>query len=524
MRKQLKVALLACSIGVVGGCDDFLDVNTNPNAPQTVAANLYLPSLLHWFVSTEHWDGRYTAAYTQQLTHQDYTVWDRMGYAAASDVAGEHWRTVYWVHGQNLIDMMDIARAEQRWDVLGVGYILKAWGWQVGGGLHGEMIVSEAFNQTTFSFNYDSEEFVYQESMRMLDSAMVHLARTDGAVSATYMARGDRIYSGDRTKWLRLAHGMRAQILNRYSNKASYDPAAVIAAVDQSFGSSADDALLMYPNTEQADRNFIARGNFNNYRQTQFVVGLMDGTVFGTTDPRLTRMLSPAPDGEYRGMNPNFNLASNFPVLNQRPNNPHGYAGSVGPGLTGLYLFDDAARMPAMTYAQLQFIKAEAAYHMGNRSLALSAYREGISAHIDFVNTNVRDNDRNTYPFWPTPISAAQKAAFLADPQIVPTNPADLTLTHIMSQKYIAQWAWAFNEQWMDMKRYHYTDVDPASGEQVYPGFTPPTNLHPDNQGKLVYRLRPRYNSEYVWNQPGLDAIGALEPDWHTKPLWILQP
>jgi hypothetical protein len=93
-----------------------------------------------------------------------------------------------------------------------------------------------------------------------------------------------------------------------------------------------------------------------------------------------------------------------------------------------------------------------------------------------------------------------------------------------MSQKFIAQWAWAFNEQWMDMRRYNYTDTDPATGAQVYAGFTPPTNLYPDNAGKLVYRIRPRFNSEYVWNQPGLDAIGAPRADYHTKPLWILQP
>ena len=70
-----------------------------------------------------------------------------------------------------------------------------------------------------------------------------------------------------------------------------------------------------------------------------------------------------------------------------------------------------------------------------------------------------------------------------------------------MSQKYIAQWAWGHNELWMDMRRYHYTDIDPASGSQVLPGLRRRrTNLYPDNGGKIVQRIRPRYNSEYVWN------------------------
>ncbi|MBA2687308.1 MAG: SusD/RagB family nutrient-binding outer membrane lipoprotein, partial [Gemmatimonadaceae bacterium] len=89
--------------------------------------------------------------------------------------------------------------------------------------------------------------------------------------------------------------------------------------------------------------------------------------------------------------------------------------------------------------------------------------------------------------------------------------------------KYIAQWGWGHNEVWMDMRRYHYTDIDPASGKQVYPGFSLPTNLYPDNAGKPVYRIRPRFNSEYVWNLAALAVIGGTATDYHTKPLWITE-
>jgi len=517
--KTIRVALLVGSLSLMGGCDNFLDVNTNPNAPQTVAANLYLAPMLHWMVATPHWDGRFTAQYTQQLTPTTVSNWDRMGYIPSSDAGGEHWRTTYFVFGQNLVDMMEIAERERRWDILGVGYILKAWGWQSATTTHGEIIIREAFDQTKFDFGYDSQEFAYGEVLRLLDSAVVYLQRTDGAVSAPYLARGDKIYDGNAAQWLRFAHGLRAITLNHFSNKASYDPAAVIAAVDLSLRSNADDALLFFPATQNDDRNFLgrSRNNFTTYRQTPFVVGLMNGTVFGAQDPRMTRMLSPSPDGQYRGLDPNF-AETSMPV-NQRPNNPYGYPATGGLQQPGLYVFADQARMPAMTYAQLQFVKAEAAHRLGNRPLALQAYREGISSHIDFVNARNRDDGQT-----PTLITAAEKSAFLADTRIVPTNPAALTLTQIMSQKYIAQWAWGFNETWMDMRRYRYTGMDPATGQQIYPGFTPPTNLFPDNGGKLVYRLRPRFNSEYVWNQDGLRPIGGLELDYHTKPLWIIEP
>ena len=91
-----------------------------------------------------------------------------------------------------------------------------------------------------------------------------------------------------------------------------------------------------------------------------------------------------------------------------------------------------------------------------------------------------------------------------------------------MSQKYIALWGWGHNEIWMDLRRYHYTDLD--GGIEVFRGFTPPTTLFADNVGELVERIRPRFNSEYVWNRNALDAVGGLTTDYHTKALWITQP
>ena len=520
--KKIRGIVLVGLLALTPSCQNFLDVNTNPNAPQTVSANLYLSPMLHWMVTAPIFDGRFVGRYTQQWTlpTTSLTTWDRMGYDPSSDNGAEQWRDVYWSLGQNLVDMMTKAEAEQRWDLLGVGYILKAWGWQVLTDLHGEIIVKEAIDQSRFSFDYDTQEFAYSEVQRLLGLAITNLQRTDGAVDATYLGRTDKIYNGDRTKWLKLAYGMMALNLSHYSNKSTYKPADVIANVDKSFASNADDPLLPYLATQNDDRNFLGntRNNITSYRQTQFVVGLMDGTQLGAADPRMSRMLAPSPDGQYRGLDINV-VGFGAMSAAQRPNNFYGYATLPPTGSPSRYIFDDKTKMPLMTYSELQFIKAEAAYRSGDKATALAAYKNGIAAHIDFVNARNSDNGQAA-----TQISSAEKSAFLANPNIVPTTPAGLTLTQIMSQKYIALWGWGHNEIWMDMRRYHYTDTDPASGKQVYPGFTPPATLYPDNGGKVVQRIRPRYNSEYVWNVPALDAIGGLALDYHTKPLWITQP
>lgn len=528
--KKRSIALWATVLSLASGCKDYLDVNTSPNGPETVSANMYVAPMLHWLVTSPQLDGRYVGMYTQQWVstssnNSPYFTWGRMGYDPGSDNGAQQYRDVYWTFGQGLIDMMTKAQAEQRWDILGLGYMLKGWGWMVLTDLHGEIIIKEAFDQTRFTFDFDTQEYAYSEVMRLLDSAIVNLKRTDGAVDATYLGRTDKIYAGDRTKWLKLTYGLRAIAKNHFTNKATYKPDEVISDVDNALSSNADDPLLGYTATAadaSSDYNFFGRTRDNHtlYRQTPFMVNMMNGANFGgTVDPRMSRMLAVSPDGQYRGLDINVNGFGGLATA-QQPNNFFGYAGSGGFGLPGRYIFDDKAKIPAITtYAMLQFVKAEAAFKKGDKATALAAYRNGISAHIDFVNSRNADAGQAGVA-----ITATEKNAFLADPNIVPADPSKLTISMIMMQKFIVTFGWAPNEAWMDMRRYHYTDVDPATSKQVYPGFTPPTTLYVDNGGKIVWRIRPRFNSDYVWNRAGLDAIGGLATDYHTKQMWIFQP
>jgi hypothetical protein len=126
-------------------------------------------------------------------------------------------------------------------------------------------------------------------------------------------------------------------------------------------------------------------------------------------------------------------------------------------------------------------------------------------------------------------ITPASKAAFLANTAIVPAASTDLTLTHIMCQKYIALYGWGTHQTWVDMRKYHYTGPTPGVN-QVYANFiTPPTSpinyLVSTNNGKLVYRCRPRYNSEYLYNVPELTRIGAYQNlDYNTYECWFSLP
>jgi hypothetical protein len=103
----------------------------------------------------------------------------------------------------------------------------------------------------------------------------------------------------------------------------------------------------------------------------------------------------------------------------------------------------------------------------------------------------------------------------------VAQNATTLTLADIMGQKYIAQWGWAGQEQWCDLRKWHYrADVFRQFKQLDASEFSATIN----GVGAYAYRLRPRYNSEYVWNRPELQKWGGLLPTYSYLETWFSLP
>lgn len=531
--KNLKkyIATLGLLTAVVS-CDNLQDLNVNPSFPVDVSAQALMPPIEQQMAVGLQFDNRYLGRYVQYFSNATTgNEWDRYGYVANNDQGGDIWKMAYFAIGLNLTRMQEKAVAEERHDITGISKVIRAWSWQVTTDYHSELIdFDQAFTQR-MSFDYVGQDKVYAEVLRLINEGVADLARTDGTVSTAYTAVGDKMYNGDRAKWTKFAWGVVARNLNNQINKSTYDPAAVIAACDKSLASNADNAMISYNGTLSADSNFNGptRNNFANFRQTDFMVRVMNGTVFtGAIDPRMSRILAPSigtsetapasaanPDPtKYTFIGNPLNVTASSTAGPSRIPNLWGtfVAGTIT--TPGRYIFRDKAQFPIMTYAEIQFIKAEAAFIKGDKTLALAAYKKGIEASIDFVNANTVVS--TTYPITTT-ITATEKTTFLANVNVVPAE-ANLTMSHIILQKYISLFGFGDLEAWTDMRKYHYDNVN------IYKTMVFPTSLFVDNNGKLPYRVRPRFNSEYVWNFASLQAIGADKVDYHTVEMWYSKP
>ncbi|MGN7723831.1 SusD/RagB family nutrient-binding outer membrane lipoprotein [Chitinophaga sp. 22620] len=532
------------------GCKKWLDVNSDPDTPQNPDPASVFPTQLAGIPRGIQYDARYVGRYIQNWLTDNSTRtadinWDRMGYTGASDANGDIWRQTYFGLGQNLRYIISVGREKGQWDYVGAAYALQALMFQSCTDHHGEIIFTEAFKENTALFKFNGQDTVYAGVRVWCDSALYYLNRTDLNPANNPLSRGDFALGGDREKWIKFVYGILARNYHHLSNKSIYDPAKVIEFCNLSLSSIADDFLIPFDASKNDDSNFFGpyRDNLTNYRQSNFIVQLLDGTilagdssVYENRDPRIRHMLSASHDtsngnGGYRGVDPgigdpNFSDAAK---RRERVANLWGDTLYANPSATvftpnaGKYLFRDKAVSPVMTYAEIQFIKAEAAYRMADYTTALDAYDKGIRAHFDFIN-NTRMPRGNTTLYNGQPIPDSSRNMYLNAPFVKRTE-ATLTLADIMLQKYIALWGWGFTETWVDLRRFYYGVIpDPRNGQPVYKGFELPSTLSGQNNGLPVFRARPRYNSEYVWNQDELMRIGAMEGNYHTKPIWFMLP
>jgi len=536
-------ALPVATLLLLSSCTKKVDeAFANPNAAVRVPVETLLPGIIGNIIGSSAAagsaygvanDGLYIGRYVQfWATNTTGNQYDQMGGATgASDVLGSVWAMHYFGQGENLNKMIVWGAEEKKWDYVGVGYAIRAWSWLTLTNMYGEVILREAFRPEQLVFPYDDQADVYEAVRAHCRLALENLSKTGDGVSQANLAKGDAyFYNGDVEKWKKFVYAVMARSFNHLSNKGIYQPDSVVYYSNLAINSNADNAAAKFlASGLSGTYNYYGpfRGNAGAIRQSRFIANLETGLnpmFLGVNDPRAPYIIRENTNGTYKGIRPN--KGADALVAADQPVNFWGgaFTSTAAPGNdnNARYIFRNAAPFPIITASEVQFMKAEALWRKNDKVGALAAYTQGISLSFDML-TGTADY-HNSVPV-AMQITPAAKAAYLANPLVVP-DASNLTLSHIMLQKYIAMYGWGLIETWVDMRRYHYTDLDPVTGLQVYADFTPPSgiDLYVNNNSKVVYRARPRYNSEYLYNVAELQRIGAIALDYNTKEQWFSQP
>lgn len=252
---------------------------------------------------------------------------------------------------------------------------------------------------------YDTQASIYGTIYKLLDDGIGLL---NGASGPVRPGDDDVFYEGDTDAWILAAHAIKARGLLK---DGDYTGAAAEAAM--SFGSADDNMAFQYPDANSAGQWY--RFNRDRTGDIEF-------------HPSMRAIMN--------GLNDTMRLKQwDYPFVVPSTGEPgHPYL---------IAAFDQEM----ITYREMQFIIAEADVRNGNTQAGHDAYLAGIKASFD--RTGVSEDAYNAY---------------IAQPEVDP-GVGNLTLEHVMTQKYIAMFLQP--ENYSDWRRTGIPALTPTSGATV---------------------------------------------------------
>jgi hypothetical protein len=508
MKTQFKRVLVSiAALLVVISCDNnFEDVNTNKNVPTSVTPDLLLSGVIRNTLNSqvnEAWGiGNIVVQHTAkiQFVNEDRYLWgERNGI----------WNTVFgdMRNVQNIIAFAENSDPVQN-NYLGVALIMKSWMFSLATDAYGDIPYSEATQgklSGLYLTKYDTQESIYDGILADLERANQILGTSSETLA------GDILYGGGTSsllKWRKLANSLRLRYLMRISNKRSVgaDMQEILGDATQYpiFEGNQDNAGLVYlPSAPNQWPLYTSRvGSFDEFRLSK----TLGDFLTDTNDPRISVFARPTQGSVAAGTPvivgvPNGLEDTQALSFNGGPQN----ISRVGYSFACLVCNDnnqnppkaDVSRALLMTYAELQFILAEAREKsLITTGTAETYYTNGINANLDYYRTIVPAEYG---------IDLTLPANFFTQPEIAYTGTSAEKLAKIAQQKWVALF---FNglEAWFDWRRTGLPALTPGA-----------SNLNDDLiPVRFIYPL-----SEQSLNGPNRAAAVARQgADDINTPVW----
>ena len=474
-----------------------LDINIDPVQPVTTAPNLRLPAILGNMAYHLYSHARFASYHSFYVTSRERSskIESLWNYNDVTRLGA--WRWHYFDVGSNCLGMIERAEIDGAENYKGVGKILLAYSYLTATDSFGDMPFKEAYSGS-YNPKYDTQEEVYVGIANLLDEGISDLNNSTAA-DAKMDANSDLIYGGDLNKWKAFAEAVKARMLLHTANfQGGYD--AVLNTVNRSLGGFSD-AVFKFPEapTREWEKNLWGpsipnpQWNFadivnalNTSMSTDLFMNYMTVNDAGLVyDPRLFKLTTPGANSKYLGAQLSEGITDD--------DLPAGTTVADFANLYNGYWTSDNSPLPYILKEELYFIKAEAAFYKQDLNTAHAAYKEGIKLNMQRLK-----------------VAEGEITAYLGSSK-VRQDPAELTISDIMVQKYIA--LYLQSESWVDMRRHKYN-------QEAYPGIYYPANVLAEWGGRWIQRLPYDNQTEYIYNPEEMARLGATARSWVFTPVW----
>jgi hypothetical protein len=513
------ISVILLAVGFTACDKGFEEVNTDPiNIVSAPPDKLLSPALVNIFSTNMSRNRSFNNELMQVTVTQSEDEFAVFRYDFRPSVADLTWNT-WFTELTNIRDIYDIASMPdyENDSYKGISLVLQAWAFQMLTDTYGDVPYTEA-NQGKVGLVepvFDKQKDIYMDLREKLEEANTLLAAGTPIVGAS-----DPVYQGNISLWRKLANSLHLRLLLRISGKSevSADAIAKIKQIIDNpsnypvFASNAETASLKWNGTT------VTTDPFTN----PFVVSLRE-LDFGIptlcnffilklnswNDPRLdisatygdgTRNrlgIAPGPGG-FVGIESGY-----APGSGGEPKQAYFY--SFSNSNFSLQKNPLAGGM-IMSYAELQFILAEAAAKGWITGDAENYYYKGIAAGINYW-----------VPNFPEDITDAAFTSYIAGANgaewdnNLPLDAAtgDSKMERILLQKYYALFMTDF-QQWFEYRRTGHPILPKGNGlknggvmpaRMNYPIYVQAAN--PTNYRKAVESMgADAINTQVWWQKP----------------------
>lgn len=460
-------------LGLMMGCDKFLDINVDPTLKPDATLQELLPTAQFYTSEASYLQAYFACQYAQQLGSALGTINGTETYLQESNPDGWSYLYLYIIPQLNAI--LRKSTTENAPVYRGIAKVLLAYNLGQATANWENVPFSQA-DKVNFTPAYDKQQAIYDSVQLFLDEGITELAKNTGTKPST----DDLIYRGDTGKWTRLAYTLKARYAMHLSVKNGQQAAQkTLDAVAEGMKGNEDDFQLVYNSKNLVPWYKIALANGSSNLSLTYAstfVDLMNGAKQGIVDPRLTKIVALRSGTAYVGVVPGS-----------------GTGATTGFNTTVSWHSTITAPLVMATYAETKALEAEARFLLNGGSISSTgSTSEAYAAYLEIASTNIKK----------VGVTDADRTIYLEAP-VVAVTPAGLTLTHIMKEKFKAMFL--IGDSWMDLRRYDYLD------------FPMPLNANPELGGKRIQRLV--YPSSETNRNSGNVAINSKEPQ---EIMWLL--
>ncbi len=442
--------LCALFMIAVSGCDNTLEeINRNPNNPEDIEPELLMVTIIRGTVNQMVDEGYNTGNIVAQFSAQirepgtDRYVWGSFN----------TWSNGYTVL-RDVMNLYHIADERGLNNYKGIALVMRALIFSRLTDAYGDLPYLEALkgkdDSPTYAPKYDTQQEIYAGLLKELEEAN-QLLSADGGAIRNDILYGNESFAGDPIKWKKLANSLKLRLLVRQSNKI--DPSQQLAEILNNpakypiFESNADQATLKYT---QSPNLFPVTGNRIGHWRDRRLSKTVSDWLNNTKDPRLKVLAMPTVDSQeafaagtgplvwagVRNGEEDKNLGSN---IDDR-------VSALGEIFYKDLLVPVLAHGLVMTYAEVQFILAEAAAKGWITGNPETHYLAGIKSSVDFYRTVSGVNIEATEDFLKMPGVKFEAAN---------------ALTLIGTQKWVSLF---FHDMqaWHEWKRTGIPDIKPS--------------------------------------------------------------